>query len=358
MTRVSTIIVWIAVVLFLGAYVFPLWSISLSAPQYPEGMGMNIWVAKITGRNQHDLQNINQLNHYIGMKEIHAESIPELVYMKYIVGGLMLLGVLAGVTRKRRMLVLWVVASATVAVVGLVDFYRWAYDYGHNLDPDAPIKVPGMTYQPPLFGSKQLLNITATSYPAMGGLLLMLGVALGMAVLVWEWRRGRTLRTNESKVRAGSNRVAMTVAMILLLAACAIKPSPIEFGVDTCDYCRMTISDERYGSEIVTKKGRVYKYDAVECMAAAVLAGDIDNASVSMYLTIDHASPQELVDATSAVYLHSPTLRSPMGMNLTSFATREGANHTAERFPGDLLTWAQAKGLVDEARQRAKKLQP
>jgi copper chaperone NosL len=119
----------------------------------------------------------------------------------------------------------------------------------------------------------------------------------------------------------------------------------------------MTISDERYGSEIVTKKGRVYKYDAIECMAAAVLVGDVDTESVAMLLTIDHANPTVLVDATSAVYLHSSTLRSPMGMNLTSFSERTAATETVERHPGELLTWHQAKELVQEARQRAKGFQ-
>ena len=247
MTRASTVMTWIAVVLFLGAYAFPLWSISLDAPQYPEGMGMKIWIAKITGKKPHDLKNINGLNHYIGMKEIHAESIPELRFMKFIVGFLMLFGAVAAVTRKRSVLVAWVIVSIVVALAGLADFYRWSYDYGHDLDPDAPIKVPGMTYQPPLIGSKQLLNITATSLPGLGGIMMMAGVALGFVAVVMEWRRGRSARKGA---------LALVIAAVALAASCAAEPSPIRFGADTCDYCRMTIADERFGSEIVTKKGR------------------------------------------------------------------------------------------------------
>ena len=121
MTRASTIMTWIAVVLFLGAYFFPLWSIDLDAPQYPEGMGMRIWIDKITGKKPYDLQNINGLNHYIGMKEIHAESIPELLIMKYIVASLMLLGTVAALMRKRGLLTAFVVISVVVALAGLRD---------------------------------------------------------------------------------------------------------------------------------------------------------------------------------------------------------------------------------------------
>ena len=355
MTRASAIMTWIAVTLFLGAFFFPLWSINLDAPQYPEGMGMKIWISKVTGEKKYDLQNINGLNHYIGMKEIHAESIPELKYMKYIVAFLMLFGAIAAAVRRRRLLIAWVSFSVTVAVIGLVDFYRWAYDYGHNLDPDAPIKVPGMTYQPPLLGSKQLLNITASSYPALGGLLLMIGVGLGVFAVMFEWRRhqGRRRNTSEKKRPARAVRMATTVAMILLIVSCSAQPSPIEFGTDTCDYCRMTIADEQYGAEIVTNKGRVYKYDAVECMVGAIIAGDIDNNKIVMQLVIDHANPTVLTDAADAAYLRSPELRSPMGMNLTSFGTIENARKTRARHPGEILTWEETQALVRAARRQA-----
>lgn len=346
---------WIAVVLFLGAYIFPLWSINLTAPQYPEGMGMKIWINKITGKKPHDLQNINGLNHYIGMKEIHAESIPELRFMKYIVGFLILLGTVAAVTRRRGLLATFVVISIIVALAGLADFYRWGYDYGHDLDPDAPIKMPGMTYQPPILGSKQLLNITATSFPAMGGIMMITAVGLGFMAMLLEWRRGRRKRSGPSGPIKRSPSATAVMAALVLLASCSAEPSPIRFGTDACDYCRMTIADEQYGAEIVTRKGRVYKYDAIECMAGALLKGDIDEESVALLLTIDHSNPTVLVDAATAVYLHSPTLRSPMGLNLTSFADRADAAETAERYPGEMLTWEQTKKLVYDAHQKAQR---
>src|SRR5699024_11049725 len=137
-------------------YIFPIWSISLSAPQYPEGIGMNIWVSNIEGKSPNDLQNINNLNHYIGMKEITPESIPELKIMPVLFGILIAGGLSIVAWGNRNWLLLWLMLFAALAVIGLVDFYLWEYDYGHNLNPNAPIKVPGMSYQPPLIGTKQL----------------------------------------------------------------------------------------------------------------------------------------------------------------------------------------------------------
>jgi copper chaperone NosL len=160
-------------------YIFPIWTISLNAPQYPEGIGMYIWVNQITGHRQHDLTNINLLNHYIGMKEIVPESIPELKIMPYVFGFLLIFGLLAAAVGWRSLLIIWLVLFIGVMVAALVDFYLWGYDYGHNLSPDAPIKVPGMAYQPPLIGTKQLLNMKSSSYPYIGGYFLGLSMLSG-----------------------------------------------------------------------------------------------------------------------------------------------------------------------------------
>jgi hypothetical protein len=172
-------------------FVFPLWRITLEAPQYPEGLGLLIRVNTITGMKPHDLQNINGLNHYVGMDRIEPESFAELKYMPWIVVGLMILGLTAAATGSRKVLAGWAAIFAVTAVVGLADFYKWEYEYGHNLDPTAAIKVPGLAYQPPLIGSKKLLNFTAHSWPGTGGLIVI--GAFGVAVLaaVSEVRHGR-----------------------------------------------------------------------------------------------------------------------------------------------------------------------
>jgi hypothetical protein len=181
----------IAALLLGVALVRPLWHIGLIAPQYPEGIGLYIWADQITGQKEHDLQSINGLNHYIGMKSIVPESIPELRLMPLALGGLIVLGLIAAAVGRRRGLYGWTALLLLLALAGLADFWRWGYDYGHNLDPTAAIKVPGLSYQPPLIGSKQLLNFFATSWPASGGWAIVGGLALAMVLSLREWRRGR-----------------------------------------------------------------------------------------------------------------------------------------------------------------------
>ena len=179
-----------AAALLLGvAYVSPLWHIGLVAPQYPEGIGMYIRIDSITGQKPNDLNSINNLNHYIGMKAIIAESIPELRLMPLILAGLMGLGVLTALIGRRSFLYGWTVLFLIVAVVGLADFWYWGYDYGHDLDPTAAIKIPGLSYQPPVFGSKQLLNFTATSWPGIGGWAIVLALVVGIGLSIVEFRR-------------------------------------------------------------------------------------------------------------------------------------------------------------------------
>ncbi len=190
--RVSTrLLVALGALLLSVAYLRPLWHIGLIAPQYPEGIGMYIWVDQITGEKPQDLNSINGLNHYIGMKPIVPESIPELRLMPVVVAGLLVLGLAAAAAGRRPLLYLWTGLFALVAAAGLADFWKWGYEYGHTLDPTAAIKVPGMSYQPPLIGTKQLLNFQATSWPAGGGWAVIAALALAVALCVREWRTAR-----------------------------------------------------------------------------------------------------------------------------------------------------------------------
>jgi copper chaperone NosL len=165
-----------------GLFFLPLWRVQLVAPQYPEGLGMRISINSIRGATMYDLDNINGLNHYIGMQRITPEAIPELRLMPWILGALIVTGLVAALVGRRRPLYAWFVAFFVASAAGLVDFWRWEYDYGHNIDFEhAVIKIPGMNYQPPLMGVKQLLNFTAVSWPDAGGWLAF--VAFGLATL-------------------------------------------------------------------------------------------------------------------------------------------------------------------------------
>jgi len=181
MNKSSKILMGIAALLLLSLFATPLWRITLEAPQYPDGITMYIWVNKITGDTDYTLQNINILNHYVGMKYIEPDSIPELTYFPYIIMGMTIIGLLFSFIGNRKLVLTWVLTMVVLGVLGIYDFYLWEYDYGHNLDPNAPIKVPGMAYQPPVFGSKMLLNFNAISYPYWGGLFL--GISMVLATI-------------------------------------------------------------------------------------------------------------------------------------------------------------------------------
>jgi copper chaperone NosL len=191
MSRSSRILTAVAALLLAAAYVLPLWRIDLVAPQYPEGLGLRIWAHQITGDRPQDLNSINGLNHYIGMRRIEPDDIPELRLMPWLIGAMIAGGLMTALAGRRWLLVAWVGAVTAGAVVGLADFWKWGYDYGHHLDPDAAIKIPGMTYQPPLIGTKQLLNFYATSWPDLAGWCAIAAVALGIGITVRELRRGR-----------------------------------------------------------------------------------------------------------------------------------------------------------------------
>ena len=185
LSRNSRILIGVAALSLIGLYFVPLWNINLAAPQYPEGLGMRIWLDAITGLKPNDLGSINNLNHYIGMKPIEPDSIPELRYMPVIVGLLVATGAAVALAGRRALAWIWLGAFVLLGVAGMVDFYRWGYDYGHDLDQEnAIIKVPGMTYQPPLIGSKKLLNFTATSLPAAGAIIATLSLGLGVTALL------------------------------------------------------------------------------------------------------------------------------------------------------------------------------
>ncbi len=179
---ISRIVIAVSALLLLAAYYVPLWRILMWAPQYPEGLEMKIWIDNITG----DVKIISALNHYIGMRHIEVSMFPEFGYMIYIVAFVIAFGLLVSIVNRRFMLVLYVILLVACGVAALVDFYLWGYDYGHNLDPTAAIVVPGMAYQPPVIGTKQLLNFTAFSGPDIGGWIFVVSGALVIAALIYE----------------------------------------------------------------------------------------------------------------------------------------------------------------------------
>jgi len=174
----------------LSVIFLPIWRIELDAAQYPEGLELKIYSNKLAGQ----VEIINGLNHYIGMKTLHADDFIEFTVLPYLIGFFALAFLAVGL-RGNRKSIYWLFGGFVLfGIVAMVDFYRWLYEYGHDLDPNAPIIVPGMAYQPPLIGFKQLLNFGAFSIPDIGGwIFIAVGILLAYCTFI-EFRRSRAKR--------------------------------------------------------------------------------------------------------------------------------------------------------------------
>lgn len=180
----SKVLLLIIAVLFAGSLFVPMWQIQLEAPQYPEGLVLRLHANKIGG----DVEIINGLNHYIGMATLHTENFFEFTILPYIIGGFVLISILLVFIAKRKAVLSFLFLYVVFVILAAIDFYRWNYEYGHNLDPNAAIKVPGMAYQPPLIGYKQLLNFGAYSIPDTGGWMLTVAGILIFLVVLKEYK--------------------------------------------------------------------------------------------------------------------------------------------------------------------------
>jgi len=184
----SKILMIVGSLLLLGLFLFPLWNITLEAPQYPIPLGMDIHINKFTDTHEFDIKNINLMNHYVGMKYI-PETIPEFKIFPWAIGIMVLLGVLFGLFGNYKLFIVWFVFMSLLGIAGMYDFYLWEYDYGHNLDPKAIMKFTNpdgsiMGFQPPLFGTKDILNFKAHSYPRLGAYLMFTGMALTFVAFI------------------------------------------------------------------------------------------------------------------------------------------------------------------------------
>lgn len=174
--------------LMASLFAVPIWNITLEAPQYPDPIGMDIFINKFVSAEGNDIQNINIMNHYVGMKEI-PEHIPEFEIFPYVIIVLIVLGIVFAFVGKRQLYVAWLVLTMLFATAALYDFYQWEYDYGHNLKENAAIKFTDaqgqpMTYQPPLIGSKTILNFKAISLPKIGAYLMFTSMCLSVLAFV------------------------------------------------------------------------------------------------------------------------------------------------------------------------------
>lgn len=184
LTTLSRGLLFIAGLLLIVSLFVPIWRIDLDAPQYPEGLKLLISANGLGG----DVEIINGLNHYIGMATLHNKDFIEFTILPYIIGFFAAATLLVAFIGKRKLLNILFVVFLLFGIIAMVDFWRWEYNYGHNLDPNAAIIVPGMAYQPPLIGFKQLLNFGAYSFPDIGGWFFIGSGILMLVTVVYEWK--------------------------------------------------------------------------------------------------------------------------------------------------------------------------
>jgi copper chaperone NosL len=333
MTNTTRIILALASLAMLGSYFFPLWRIELWAPQYPEGLAMYIWHNKLGG----DVDIINGLNHYIGMAILKQESFPEFGILPYLIAGFVILGLLVAAFGRKSLLLGYLGLMLAAGVVALADFYRWGYEYGHNLDPNAAIKVPGMSYQPPVLGYKELLNFGAYSIPHTGGWIFISAGLIVAALVAYEFYFLK--RKNLQKAA-----VSMVAALIVFNTSCTSAPEPINYGKDECVHCKMTIMDSRFGCEIVTDKGKVFKFDDLHCMVSYIKIKDWNENNFKFLVVNDFLSGGNFLNIKNAYFLKSDLFKSPMRGDVAAFQSKEVVQKT---MPANArhLTW---EGLKNE----------
>jgi hypothetical protein len=184
------ILMLLAAVLLCAIYTFPLWNLTMFAPQYQDGLRMDIYSYKLVGGNHgQDIKEINVLNHYIGMKDLVAEDFTEFKWMPFVVGAIALLVLRAVVHGKFANLVDVLVLSFYFAAFSMWSFAYKLWWYGHNLLPSAAVKVD--PFMPPLFGYKQLANFEVYSYPGMASYALGAAMLLLLVSAVLAWRQTR-----------------------------------------------------------------------------------------------------------------------------------------------------------------------
>jgi copper chaperone NosL len=192
-----------------------------------------------------------------------------------------------------------------------------------------------MAYQPPLIGYEQLLNFGAYSIPDLGGwIFVAVGVVLvGVAVL--EWRKGHKVRRLYSGAGAP---VLVALAVVVALSSCGSGLQAIRYGQDNCDFCKMAFTDRHFGGEVISKKGKVYKFDDVHCLVTSLKTGVPAAGDVAgIYLVDYNGGPW--IKAADAFLLYSENFHTPMNGNIAAFADAAARDAQIIHSEGKAFTW-------------------
>lgn len=126
-----------------------------------------------------------------------------------------------------------------------------------------------------------------------------------------------------------------------LLTSCSTEPVPIEFGKDICHFCKMTVMDKKFGAEIVTTKGKIYKFDDMNCFLNFYHSGFEEERNIKHKLVIDYATPGKLIDARDAFFVKSESLRTPMNSEIAAFESKASMDPFKKEWSGIYLGWGE-----------------
>ncbi len=331
------ILIAVAALLPLLTFMYPLWHYVFDAPQYPEGLAMDIWSFKLAGR----VDLINGLNHYVGFMTLNPEEFWELRVLPIAIVLVSLLGLAAAISGRLRVFQGWLAFYGLFAVLGFADFYAWLYRFGHTVDPRAAIQIEG--YTPPMLGTSEFLNFYITAIPGWGAAALASGFVIAVITYLCVVFTGRR-RQRTSPVR--STLAAALLVGVVLTSCGGPKPATVTVGQDMCEHCGMLITDMRFVTQVVTKTGKAYKFDSIECMVDWLAQASVPADQIHSAWVTDYNNPGKWLRAEEARYLQSVGIRSPMGANLSAFSTQLDLENAKAQANGLERTYSDLPGVL------------
>ncbi len=136
-------------------------------------------------------------------------------------------------------------------------------------------------------------------------------------------------------------RILIALLVGIVISACTVEPEPLVYGQDACYTCKMTLMDKKFGAEIVTKKGKIYKFDDVSCMLDFHNSGDELEENMAYRLVVDYAKPETFIDATNSYYVKSDSIRSPMASGIAAFGDDKEFTKVRKKYNGILMSWGE-----------------
>jgi copper chaperone NosL len=132
------------------------------------------------------------------------------------------------------------------------------------------------------------------------------------------------------------------IGVLFTLISCKVEPQKINYGQDHCAFCEMTVVDKTHASEYVTKKGKSYIFDSIECMVQKINEEN-NEGELAYILVANYQKPGELINAQNSTYLITKKIKSPMGAYLSAFSSLENAKKVENELGGKIYNWQQLK---------------